>query len=361
MTVTVIVPTGKAHVRFLPAALASAAAQTVPCQVLVANDSGEPLPFEVGAGVTVLDIPPPPPLYERGQRAAHARNYALRHVKTPYVTFLDADDALTSPAIEVLLKAYQQDTSRYVYGDAHTIDNNGNFGTWNAKAYKPELLLKHNIHTITTLMPTEWAIAVGGFDEQFKAWEDWAFYLRLAVAGRYGRKIPVPLITYRLHTGDNRAWGQTVNGDLYSLMRSTYEAPLREALMACGSCGGSKKSNPNLNGGSNRMAKSAPGSWVTLEFTGRTSGVRTRIRNGRTYKFSSTRNFVEVHPDDVDWMINTGGFRKVVKPSVPPIAETFSKEALAVTNPDAPEQVFVPEQMANDAKSARKPATRSKK
>jgi len=142
--------TSTRHGTVCAAALASAAAQTVPCRVLVANDSGEPLPFEVAPNVEVLSIPPPPLGYERGQRAAHARNYALRHVKTPLVTFLDADDAFTPPAIEVMLKAWEQDSSKYVYGDAHTIDNNGNFGTWTAKAYKPDLLLQHNIHTITT-------------------------------------------------------------------------------------------------------------------------------------------------------------------------------------------------------------------
>lgn len=355
MTVTVIIPTGKAHVEFLPAALASAAAQTVPCRVLVANDSGEPLPFEVAPSVEVLSIPPPPLGYERGQRAAHARNYALQRVKTPLVTFLDADDAFTSPAVEVMLKAWQQDSSKYVYGDAHTIDSNGNFGTWTAKAYKPDLLLQHNIHTITTLMPVEWAVGVGGFDENFKAWEDWAFYLRLAVAGRYGRRIPVPLITYRLHTGDNRAWGQTVNGDLYALMRETYEAPLREAIMACGSCGGSKNKAASRNGVNNRMANQAPSTWVKLEFIGVGSGQRNLSREGRTYKFSAIRNFIDVHPDDVEWVMRNGLFRKVPKPSVPPIAETFSKEALTVGNPAKVEEVFVPQQMANDATSARKP------
>ena len=78
-------------------------------------------------------------------------------------------------------------------------------------------------------------------------------------------------------------------------------------------------------------------------------------RAGRTYKFSALRNFFSAHPDDVEWLKNNGQLRVVPKPSVPPIAETFSKEALTVGNPGKVEDVFVPEQMVNDAKSARKP------
>lgn len=351
--VTVIIPTGKAHVQYLGAALASVAAQTVPCKAIVANDSGEPIPFAVADNISIVDVPKPPVGYERGQRAAHARNYALGYVNTPLVSFLDADDALTSPAIEVLLKAWAQDKSKYIYGDAHTIDNDGNFNAWIAKPYKPETLLAHNIHVITTLMPIEWAKEVGGFDEEFQAWEDWAFYLRLAGAGRRGRRIPVPLITYRLHTGDNRAYGDTVVGELYNIMRRKYEPLIKEAIMACGSCGGGS-SNVKQNGG-NRMSKLAPTDWVQLEFTGSGSGQQQFSRQGRTYKFSALRPIQSVSPEDVEWLMRQGFFRVVPKPSVPPIAETFSKEALEVATLGGDNDVFVPEQMANDAKSARKP------
>lgn len=353
--VTVIIPTGKAHVQYLPAALASVAAQTVPCAVIVANDSGEPLPFEVDSNVTVIDVPAPPETYRRGMRAARARNMALEATKTELVTFLDADDAMTAPAIEILLSAWQQDSSKYIYGDAHTITTDGKFGTWQSKAYNPLDLINRNLHVITALVPTAWAREVGGFDDEFEAWEDWAFYCRLAGAGRRGRRVPFPLITYRLHTGDNRAFGDTIKGDLYDMMRRKYEPIIREAVMACGSCGGSKAKS-NGTGGAGRMAnRQADTGGIALEYTGNKSGTQTMSKSGRTYKFSALRNFFSAHPDDVEWLMRNGQFRTVPKPSVPPIAETFSKEALTVGNPGKVEDVFVPEQMANDAKSARKP------
>lgn len=349
--VTVIIPTGKAHLTYLPAALASVAAQTVPARVIVANDSGSALPFAAAENVTVLDLPAPPEGFERGQRAARARNTALEAVGTPLVTFLDADDALTPPALEIMLAAWRQDDKKYVYGDAHTITTDGKFGTWTAKAYDARKLIARNLHTVTALVPTAWAREVGGFDEEFKAWEDWAFYLRLAAAGKQGRRVPFPLITYRLHTGDNRAYGDTINAELYALMRQKYEPLILEAVMACGSCGGKKK---NGSGGSMAQRKSESSDWTLMEFTGRGSGSQTFSKSGRTYRASATRNIVAVHPDDVEWITKNGMFRKVPTPSVPPKAETFSEEVKTTTKKDEPPKAIKPKETANDAKAVKR-------
>lgn len=351
MSVTVIIPTGKAHIQYLPAALASAAAQTVPCRALVANDSGAPLPFAVGESVTVLDVPAPPDGYERGQRAAWARNAALAAVETPLVTFLDADDALTPPAIEIMLAAYQQDESKYVYGDAHTMTTDGKFGEWKSKGYNALKLLERNLHTVTALVPTAWARDVGGFDDEFKAWEDWAFYLRLAAAGRQGRRVPFPLITYRLHTGDNRAYGDTINSELYALMRRKYEPLVKGAVMGC--CGGSGGNKAAARGGMMARTASAPADYTRLEYTGGKSGTQTMSKGGRIYKFSAMRSIVDVHPDDVEWLKAHGQFRDVPKPSVPPKAETFSEEAKTTVKIDNAPKAVKPKETANDAKSAR--------
>jgi hypothetical protein len=352
--VTVIIPTGKAHLRYLPAALASVAAQTEGARVIVANDSGEALPFEVAPNVTVLDVPAPPEGFERGQRAARARNYALERVQTPLVTFLDADDAMTPPAIEIMLAAYRQDDKKYVYGDAHTITTDGKYGTWTSKAYNALKLIDHNLHTITALVPTAWAREVGGFDDEFKAWEDWAFYLRLAAAGRQGRRVPFPLITYRLHTGDNRVYGDSINGELYGIMRRKYEPLVREAVMACGGCGSKKAS---VTGGASRMAaKAQPTDWVQMEYAGTGSGARTWSKQGRVYRVSATRNIFSAHPDDVEWLIKNGLFRRVPAPSVPPKAETFSEEVKTTTKIDAAPKAIRPKETANDAKAAKRSA-----
>lgn len=103
------------------------------------------------------------------------------------------------------------------------------------------------------------------------------------------------------------------------------------------------------------MANIPPGDWIQLEYTGTRTGKMYVSIEGMNYGYSALRPHFWVNPNHLAYVMRNGTFREVPKPSVPPIAETFSKEALEVVTPAKVAEVFVPEQMANDAKSARKP------
>lgn len=162
MTITLVTPVGPYHTADL--ATAQVAAQTVPCQHIIIHD-------------------------EHGRGAGWARNAGLAQVTTPFAVFLDADDQIAPTWAEETLAAFEAGGGRrYIYTD-HVQDGKvvsapdcaWARGTW---------------HVITALLPTAWALAVGGFDTTLPAFEDTDFYLRLLAHGYRGQRLARPLFHY---------------------------------------------------------------------------------------------------------------------------------------------------------------------
>lgn len=94
---TVVIPVWDGYVRYLAAAVRSVAAQSTTCRIVVVdNASAVPMPA-MAPRCQVLRLP---------QRVslAQAKNTALAQVRTPYVSFLDADDVLLPGAVDFLLR-----------------------------------------------------------------------------------------------------------------------------------------------------------------------------------------------------------------------------------------------------------------
>lgn len=176
---TFITPIGLTHRQLADRAIVSVKAQSVPCKHL-----------------TMLDTD------QRGP--GYLRNVMLRQVDTEFVSFLDADDWLEPTFAEETIAEYRRvGGERYIYTD--WIDNRGLVvatpclngpdgyplsvpdrkpycgGTW---------------HVVTTLIPTAWVKAVGGFDESLPASEDTDFYLKLSTTLRCGHHLARPLFHY---------------------------------------------------------------------------------------------------------------------------------------------------------------------
>ena len=118
-----------------------------------------------------------------------ARNAGLAQAATPFVTFLDADDLIAETWAAETLDAFERHNGkRYIYTD-HVQEDRviaapdcaWARGTW---------------HVITALLPTAWALAVGGFDTTLPAFEDTDFYLRLLAHGYRGQRLARPLFHY---------------------------------------------------------------------------------------------------------------------------------------------------------------------
>jgi len=68
-----------------------------------------------------------------------------------------------------------------------------------------EKLWTSGIAAVTGLYRKKDFELINGFDEKENR-EDWDFHMRLAKAGKCGLRLPLPLFTYRLHTGIRREY-----------------------------------------------------------------------------------------------------------------------------------------------------------
>jgi len=177
--VTFCIPIGPAHVQLAQRAIASVNAQTVRCDLLTMLDSD-------------------------GRGPGYLRNRMLEQVKTEFVVFLDADDWIESTFAEEAVTEYRAiGGGKYIFTDWVDADSNliaapclnGPNGTV-ISATDKRPYCGGTWHVLTTLLPTEWARSVGGFDESLPAVEDTDFFLKLCVTHRCGHRLARPLFHY---------------------------------------------------------------------------------------------------------------------------------------------------------------------
>ena len=195
--ISIITPVGPRHAAHVRTAAASVQWQSLAhlCEHVIACDGGADVAPMAGA-VTIL----PSDGEQRGP--AHTRNRALSAARGLFTLPLDADDYLLPNTVAHLLRAYATGRHGYIYGNAYTQERDGTYQMRSAPDYKQEDMQHFNIHVVTALTPTKHWRAVGGWDEEIDAWEDWSGHLRLAMAGVCGYRIPIPIFTYRIFEGD---------------------------------------------------------------------------------------------------------------------------------------------------------------
>lgn len=161
---SIIIPIAPHHIGSAASALQSAYGQTVQCEVLPILDSER-----------------------RGP--GWARNVGLAKATAPFVVFLDADDRLDPTFVERCIPLARS-RGRYVYTD-WTDDAGKSYAAPDCAVWGVD-----SWHLVTTLLPTAWARAVGGFDETFSGGEDGEFYAHLLTSGYCGKRIAMPLVVY---------------------------------------------------------------------------------------------------------------------------------------------------------------------
>lgn len=182
--------------RFLEEAVASVLDQDggPPHVVVVDDGSTDPQTLAVLASL-------PPGV--RVQRQANAgvvaaRNVGLGLADTPYVLILDADDRLRPRTLTALRAPLDADPRLgFAYGITRF------FGLWEGEMTMPaydayKLLYRHTIG-ITALTRRELIDAVGGFDPEFRGYEDWEFWLHALREGWRGRRVEEVTLEYRRH------------------------------------------------------------------------------------------------------------------------------------------------------------------
>jgi hypothetical protein len=340
--VTVIIPVGPRHIAHLPVALASVKASTAArfATVIICNDSGAELP---DYGYPVLDT-------GGGKGASAARNLGIRAAAAPWLTFLDADDYLTPRGLEWLLRgAAHYPQAGYIYGDHWNIHAGGGAVYGTTIGYDLAMLAQRNLHTVTALIPTAAAQAVGGFPGDIRIWEDWAFYLALAQAGVCGQKVPAATIVYRLAEGSNRADGER-DPALAERVRTRYieNGRIKNRMGCCGQSGPTHGAAKQAADSLGVLGTGDDGGLVRMEYQGDNDGaVSFRVASGNTYRGGRVQSrYANVDPADVAELEQRGWARVLRLPTEeappPPPAPVEPFEPL-------PEIVFTPSAKLEEA------------
>jgi glycosyltransferase involved in cell wall biosynthesis len=320
--ISVIIPVGPGHAKYLLSALDSLLGQTLrEWEAIVIEDGSQvddeltPYPF-----VRLLRT-------EKGPLGAGAaRNLGIQAARAPLIYFLDADDYLTPDALRKSLTLFAK-TGRYVFSDYIARDGDGQEQIMQIMDYERQAYLDtRQIHAVSALVPTAWARDIGGFDPDLPGWEEYEFYMRMAAKGYCGEHLTEPLLVYRTHAGTRRNLSQTNQAKLITLFEKRFPG----GMTMPGCCGGNAEAllaaKRMIQSEVQIMAEieaSQPGSgMVRLEFIGDWEGPVRFMANGREYYGANTPlyKYMDAPEEDAVILERTGKFRRLVFKSPEPPA-----------------------------------------
>lgn len=310
--ITVITPVHKAHLPLLGSAMASVVYQTFQdWEAIVVNDTGEHIPDFVDKRIRIIESPKKP-----GNRAAIARNAALARARGQFIIPLDADDYLTKRAMEVYVYNHRNHRQAYSYS-GHYMLNGTEVVSSRPQDYEQHFYREFNIHPITAFVPTEIAREVGGFHEDAPGWEDWTFFLRLAMHGYCGHYVRGPVFVYNQYSGVNHFNDINRGNELMEKVRDLFRNEKGEIPMASCGCGGAAaKARTALDSYNAVTTGAAVDGTVAMEYIGNNYGAvafrspitQITYRGGR----NPAVRYIAANPADVDWLLSLDVWSKVL-------------------------------------------------
>jgi glycosyltransferase involved in cell wall biosynthesis len=220
-------------------AVESALAQTVSDFELIIVDDGSPVPV-----ADVLDDMRDERVrivrHERNRGLGAARNTALREVRAPLLTHLDADDLIEAGYLEALLPCFDDPAVGLAYPNV-LVSGHGEDGPYIRDPERhpvdtfPELALRNPI-PVMTVVRTSAVRAVGGYEEGMWGAMDWMLYLELATAGWRFAYVDRMLAHYRWSdTSMSNDWDRVQHANLqvmwrFMLRHPTIRGPHRRVL-----------------------------------------------------------------------------------------------------------------------------------
>jgi glycosyltransferase involved in cell wall biosynthesis len=196
--VAIVIPC-HGYARFLPDAVASAAAQTWPALHVVVVDDGSPDDTAAVARELAARFPQRriQLVRQANQGLAAARNAGVRATSSPFVLPLDADDRLAPDAVERLLGALLAAGADVATPAGRTFgDEDRPLVT---KAATRRRLTANNCLVYCSLFRRTLFDRVGGYRPLAPGYEDWDLWLSALEAGARFVHLPLPLFAYRKH------------------------------------------------------------------------------------------------------------------------------------------------------------------
>lgn len=322
--ISVVIPVGPGHAKYVGAALDSLLGQTLrDWEVIVVASGGEQIDLSVYPFVRHTTTTTGP---------AAARNAGLAMARAPLILFLDADDYLLPEALEQMVHAYVESGGKYIYTDWYAL-RAGEMTAHETPEYAQSAWLEQGQHAVTCLLETRHARGVQGFDARMRGWEDWDFFVKLAISGVCGQRLAVPLLVYRQDTGTVRERSLANKDELLGVLRDRYAAFATGERQMSACCGGSadallkaKQILAQANGElpfapEIEMPESGIYEPVTarLEFIGPNKGAigYRGMVSGQTYFGGDNVHdkFIDADPRDVDHLASLGVWRVVHQPN----------------------------------------------
>lgn len=311
--ITVITPVHKAHLPLLGSAMASVVYQTFEdWEAIVINDTGEHIPNFVDKRIRIIDAPKKP-----GNRAAIARNAGIAHARGEFIIPLDADDYLTKRAMDAYIHGHQRHNQAYSYSGHYMLSGSSHPISSRPQDYDQNFYREFNIHPVTAFVPTEVAREIGGFHEDAPGWEDWSFFLRLAIHGYCGQYVRGPVFVYNQHSGVNHFQDINRGNELMEKVRDLFRNEKGEIPMAgCGCGGGAAKARTALQSYNIVTSEATADGTVALEFIGNNYGAiafrspytRITYRGGR----NPAVRYIAANPQDVEWLLSLEVWSRVM-------------------------------------------------
>lgn len=335
--VSVIIPVGPGHRRFVLDALDSLMAQDIHAwEAVVVNDTGEAWPSSGIEGAPWARV-----VSTEGHKGAGAaRNLGLREARGALVYFLDADDQLVPGALRKALRAYTEGRAAYIYSDCLTLAGEQRTEVYH-RTYDYSQKTFAMQHGMPILIAREHALAAGPFDETLAAWEDWDWIVNLAVQGYCGLRVPEALYIYRMESGARRLAATNEKGvtplgrELLATLKGRYgayetgEKPMADCCPGGGEAilAAKRAIRESLAAAEGRPVPAEPQTTglgpvrVRLEFIGDTVGARSfHGLSGEIYRAGNNPRdrYIDAQASDVDRLVGFGLFRVVRLPEPPP-------------------------------------------
>jgi predicted O-methyltransferase YrrM len=166
--------------KFLAEAVASVVCQTYErWEIIIVNDGSSDNTSEIAKQLIALYPTANILLVEQENRGtASARNHGIRLAKGEYILPLDADDRLTSYAIEALLENTLQCGETCVSFGSFRTFNSSSMLTVSVDLYSPSAIAQSNPLSCVALFPKRVWEQVGGYKEDMtQGNEDWEFWV----------------------------------------------------------------------------------------------------------------------------------------------------------------------------------------